>query len=179
MHPEKTAMKTVLFSLLLAFVASVPLFAQESASSSLAGILPAKIEDAKGKSIESSTLEGKYVGLYFSAHWCPPCRAFTPSLVKFRDKHADEDFEIVFVSLDNSEKEKKGYIREMKMNWPSIRGARSRDGEGLSKRFGISGIPALIILAPDGSVVTENGRGDVSASPDTALAKWKEKKNPS
>jgi len=22
------------------------------------------------------------LGLYFSAHWCPPCRAFTPELLK-------------------------------------------------------------------------------------------------
>ena len=28
----------------------------------------------------SSDLAGPVVGLYFSAHWCPPCRAFTPQL---------------------------------------------------------------------------------------------------
>ena len=22
----------------------------------------------------------KFIGVYFSAHWCPPCKAFTPVL---------------------------------------------------------------------------------------------------
>ena len=27
-------------------------------------------------------LKDKVVGIYFSAHWCPPCRSFTPELIK-------------------------------------------------------------------------------------------------
>lgn len=44
------------------------------------------------------------VGLYFSAHWCPPCRGFTPLLVDFYNslklKNGDVKLEIVFVSWD-------------------------------------------------------------------------------
>lgn len=150
----------------------------EEADAVLGGLLPAVLHDAAGKEVDVASLKGKTVALYFSAHWCPPCRAFTPSLVKFRDGHAEDDFEIVFVSLDNSESEKKTYIREMDMKWLSVPGAGSKEAEALAKRFEIRGIPALIVLSPDGSVVTADGRSDVSSSPETALRKWKEK-NPS
>ena len=143
-------------------------------------LLPAVLHDADGKEIDATSLKGKHVGLYFSAHWCPPCRAFTPSLVKFRDENAEKDFEIVFVSLDKSQGDKKKYIKQMEMKWPSIPGAGSRTADSLAQQFEISGIPALIILAPDGSVVTSQGREDVMMSSETALSKWKAKaKDPS
>lgn len=147
---------------------------------SVANLLPDVLHDASGKEVKTETLRGKFVGLYFSAHWCPPCRAFTPGLVKFRDEHADEDFEIVFVSLDNSEREKRKYIKRMDMKWLSIPGAQSKEADALAQQFEIRGIPSLIILAPDGSVVTPHGREDVMMSSETALSKWKEKaKDPS
>jgi thiol-disulfide isomerase/thioredoxin len=43
----------------------------------------ATLETKAGKSVSASeALAGKTVVLYFSAHWCPPCRAFTPQLAK-------------------------------------------------------------------------------------------------
>ncbi|CAF4876620.1 unnamed protein product, partial [Rotaria sp. Silwood1] len=48
--------------------------------------------------------KGKVIGLYFSAHWCPPCRGFTPILIDFYKKHSeDKNFEIIFISSDNDE----------------------------------------------------------------------------
>mmetsp|Transcript_119915 Transcript_119915/g.274753 ORF Transcript_119915/g.274753 Transcript_119915/m.274753 type:complete len:81 (-) Transcript_119915:67-309(-) len=32
--------------------------------------------------VDTSSLDGKTIGLYFSAHWCPPCRGFTPKLTE-------------------------------------------------------------------------------------------------
>merc|ERR1711998_777203 len=33
--------------------------------------------------VAMSTLANKNLAIYFSAHWCPPCRGFTPKLVVF------------------------------------------------------------------------------------------------
>ena len=42
--------------------------------------------DAKKTSVDTvGHLRGKHALLYFSAHWCPPCREFTPKLAKWCD----------------------------------------------------------------------------------------------
>lgn len=138
-----------------------------------AELLPDKLENSEGKKISAETVEGKFIGLYFSAGWCPPCRAFTPRLVEFRNAHAGENFEVVFVSFDKSNMEKRKYVRKAEMPWPSIRGAGRREARQLSRRFQIEGLPTLVIISPDGQIVSMNGRQDIMSAPDTALEKWK------
>ena len=55
------------------------------------------------------------VGLYFSAHWCPPCRGFTPKLADvYKELNGlEKSFEIVFLSSDKSEDAFKEYFNEM------------------------------------------------------------------
>lgn len=57
------------------------------------------------------------VGLYFSAHWCPPCRAFTPKLAdwykKLTERAIGDKFQIVFLSSDRDDKSYKEYFAEM------------------------------------------------------------------
>eukprot|EP00878_Enallax_costatus_P044465 GHUV01053103.1.p1 GENE.GHUV01053103.1~~GHUV01053103.1.p1 ORF type:complete len:175 (+),score=11.38 GHUV01053103.1:78-527(+) len=65
---------------------------------------------AGGESIDvpaDDALKGKHVGIYFSAHWCPPCRAFTPQLANTYTKLKKDgiDFEIVFVSMDRGQEQ--------------------------------------------------------------------------
>ena len=44
----------------------------------------------------------------------------------------------------------------------------------LAKKFDVSGIPALIIVKADGSIVTKNGRQDVqNKPPKSAFSSWK------
>src|SRR6056300_1084769 len=73
--------------------------------------LPDNLLDANGIEISSNELVGKFVGLYFSASWCGPCRSFTPKLVKFRDQHV-EKFEVVLVGSDGSEKAQANYMKK-------------------------------------------------------------------
>jgi nucleoredoxin len=47
--------------------------------------------------------------LYFSAHWCPPCRGFTPALAKFFKAANSDNLEdaIKKVPEEKKEEEKK------------------------------------------------------------------------
>ena len=118
----------------------------------------------------------KVIGLYFSAHWCPPCRAFTPKLVEFRNACVKnkQPFEIVFVSCDKDEKAMMGYMTEAKMSWVAVP-FNSQLRQELMQHFGVRGIPSLIILDSKGKTLSTNGRGDVTSEGAKAYRKWASK----
>ncbi|ONK75020.1 uncharacterized protein A4U43_C03F12500 [Asparagus officinalis] len=104
-----------------------------------------------------SSLVGKTVGLYFSAHWCPPCTKFTKRLVSIYNnlKEMNKEFEIVFVSLDKNEE---GYSQCYNdMPWLALP-YNMEFAKSLSRYFDIQGIPTLVIIGPDGKTVTREGR---------------------
>lgn len=116
---------------------------------------------------------GKVLGLYFSAHWCPPCRAFTPVLANFyRTLRAAgrTDFEIVFVSSDRSEAEFREYAGSMP--WLSLDYARRDVKDALAGAFSVSGIPTLVWLNHDGTPITLDGRKKVVEDPQGANFPW-------
>ena len=119
-QPCRNSMKTVISAALAAFLSlavpvavmaksdSVPKAESKTAEEVIdfAKLFNNKLTDAKGKRVKSESLaKTKYVAVYFSAHWCGPCRQFTPELVKFtKENRKDGNFEVVFISLDTSDK---------------------------------------------------------------------------
>ena len=146
---------------------------KEAKATGAVALFPEKLYNAKGEEVSRDELKDKIVGIYFSAHWCPPCRAFTPNLVKFRDENKD-DFEIVFVSSDKNADAQMNYMKESKMKWLTVKFG-TKEVQDLKKKYSVRGIPKLVIVGPDGKTITENGRGDVSQKPTTTLAAWKKK----
>lgn len=61
--------------------------------------------------------------LFYSAAWNPACVKFTPALVQFynEQKAAGANFEIIFVSGDDSEEEMRQHMADTKMPWPALR----------------------------------------------------------
>lgn len=53
------------------------------------------------------------MALYFSAHWCPPCRGFTPQLAAAMAGDRHPDIKVVFVSSDRSSGDFESYFAEM------------------------------------------------------------------
>ena len=122
---------------------------------------------AKGGEVvqTSAALADKVVAIYFSAHWCPPCRGFTPELAKAYAtyKAAGKNLEIVFASSDRDEKAFGEYFAEMP--WLALPFSERDRKEKLSSKFKGRGIPTLVILDTDGSVITTDGRSAVSEDP--------------
>eukprot|EP00928_Gymnodinium_smaydae_P100618 TRINITY_DN9915_c0_g1_i1.p1 TRINITY_DN9915_c0_g1~~TRINITY_DN9915_c0_g1_i1.p1 ORF type:complete len:402 (+),score=107.62 TRINITY_DN9915_c0_g1_i1:60-1265(+) len=120
------------------------------------------IVDALGPELVAKA-SGKYIGLYFSAHWCPPCRGFTPKLAEWYNAGLKDKLEVIFVSSDRDEASFKEYFGEMP--WSALP-FEKRDAKGmLSEMCGVEGIPSFAILNPDGSILTTDGRSKVSADP--------------
>lgn len=125
-----------------------------------------------------AALAGKHVAVYFSAHWCPPCRAFTPQLAKTYAKLQKDGvpFEVVFVSMDRSADQFDEYFSTMP--WLAVPYVDDQLRSVLTRKFKVMGIPQLVILAPDSTVLCANARGAVSADPDGGNFPWEGAKEP-
>lgn len=114
----------------------------------------------EGTAKTAEHLKGKsHVMIYFSAHWCPPCRGFTPKLAKwyneFMKSEKGKKTELIFQSWDQDEDKFKSYYKEMP--WVALPFKKVKFEE-----WGIGGIPTLVVLGPDAKIITKKGRAGVS-----------------
>ncbi len=125
------------------------------------------ISRADGTELEKK----KFVALYFSAHWCAPCRKFTPELVQYYQRMTAEhpDFELVFVSADRSRFGWETYISETKMPWLAV------DYDHLAelaevRNLGGASIPSLLVIDRGSHIVASSYEGEKYLGPQNALA---------
>ncbi len=113
------------------------------------------LQNAKGEKVSADVVGAKkYTLVYYSAHWCPPCRKFTPELVKWYN--ADhKDYEVVFVSSDKNNEKMLKYMSETKMPWVGT--VKGSDAEKALQKFQNGrGIPCLILLDENGKRISSS-----------------------
>jgi len=128
-----------------------------------------------GSKVGLDAIKGKTLGLYFSAHWCPPCRGFTPKLKEFYTEYKakDSDFEIIFCSSDREESAMQSYFKEDHGDYLALPYEKRKEKEALSSMFKVEGIPTFVVVGPDGKVVNANARGKITAGAAAVLeAGW-------
>ncbi|GLU01107.1 hypothetical protein SLE2022_184320 [Rubroshorea leprosula] len=109
-----------------------------------------------------SQLVGKTIGLYFGAHWCPPCRTFTLQLVEAYNElisNGAQSFEVILVSTDRDQKEFD--LNLSSMPWLAIP-FEDRTRQDLCRIFNIKAIPELALIGPDGKTITTKGKNMIS-----------------
>lgn len=106
----------------------------------------------------------RYLAFYYSAKWCPPCRAFTPELVstynEIKAKHPE--FELIFVSSDKDENAMQDYMKTYNMTWPALRFGEISVMRLLARPEYERGIPNLVFMDAEGKEIsvsyTPNGQ---------------------
>ena len=90
---------------------------------------------------------------------------FTPKLRKvYLDAKAEgKAFEIVFCSCDHSPADFKEYFSTMP--WKAVPFEKSEMREALNTKFGINGIPTLLLLDEASGVYNADGKQSVMADP--------------
>ena len=155
-------MPSILTGLALGLATSLASLPQESATTApassvstssekithakLISMIGPKLEKSDGSTVATKAfLEGKkYVLLYFSAGWCPPCRMFTPDLVKFaKENEKAEDFAVILVGADRSTDAQRKYMAKYKMEFPAV---PLQTAGALKRAYAGGGIPNLVVL---------------------------------
>jgi len=146
-----------------------------SSTAGLEALFGTKLQGKDGTVSTSEALAGKQaIGIYFSAHWCPPCRGFTPKLAEWYTKDLKaKGMEIVFVSSDRDEAAFKEYAAEQP--WLSLPYDERDLKASLSKKYKVQGIPSFVIVDGEGKTITTDGRSAVSQDPTGADFPWKPK----
>ncbi|XP_014468776.1 PREDICTED: nucleoredoxin-like [Dinoponera quadriceps] len=113
-----------------------------------------------------------FKGVYFSAHWCPPCKAFTPQLVDTyqRIRERGHDFEVIFVSSDRSEDSYNAYTETMP--WLKIPFSQEERRRKLARALDVQAIPTLVILDPRDNIITLDGRTELIEDPEGLNFPW-------
>jgi nucleoredoxin len=102
-------------------------------------------------------LTDKLILLYFSASFCGPCRRFTPTLKEFYSSNqTGEDFEVVFLSMDKSQKDYETYTSDMPWYALPFTENNKQLTKALAARYGVQGIPHLVIFDKDGSMLQQD-----------------------
>ena len=116
--------------------------------------------------------ESNFVGVYFGAHWAPPCRKFTTSLKKNYQEANEKgkQLEVIFCSSDGNED---AFVRNYNdMEWFAIDFNDQARKQSLSQLYGIMELPTLVILDRNGRVISLTGDKDLKEGTEKALENW-------
>ncbi len=117
-----------------------------------------------GSELDWASYRGKVVLIDFWASWCGPCREEFPNVLANYEKYHDRGFDVIGINLDDTRKAVTSFLEKEKMPWKTL--FNDKDGERgfenpLANRYGILGIPTVILVDQKGKVISLQARGEI------------------
>jgi len=114
--------------------------------------------DGKDRKLSEWIGHGQYVMIDFWASWCGPCRQEMPNVVANYAKYHEKGFEIIGISFDQKAEAWKSAVGQLGMTWPQLSDLGGWKSSAADV-YGISSIPASILIDGQGKIVAIDLRG--------------------
>jgi len=107
------------------------------------------LKDATGKTVRLSDYRGKVVLLNFWATWCGPCKIEIPWFMEFEQKHKDQGFAVLGVSMDDDGWDAvKPFLERQRINYRVVMGT-PEIGELYG---GVESLPTTFLIDREGRI---------------------------
>lgn len=102
-----------------------------------------------GDTVDLTNIIGKQVVLLdFWAVWCPPCRESLPGVGELWKEYGEKGVAVYAVNLGDEPANIQAFLQDLGVEVPVL-----LDPAGdIATQYGVSGIPHLVIIGPDGVV---------------------------
>jgi peroxiredoxin len=117
------------------------------------------LPDINGKNVSLSDYKNKYILLDFWGSWCQPCRDENKNLVRTYSEFKDKGFDILGVSCETQRHWWVDAVQSDKITWENVSDLTGRFNKA-SLIYGINYYPANFLIAPDGTIIGKDLRGD-------------------
>lgn len=127
-------------------------------------------QDPEGSKVRFSDFagKGKYILVDFWASWCGPCKKEIPNIAAVYEKYKGEDFDVLSIAVWDKPEDTKIAAVEHGVVWNQIINAQKIPTD----IYGIEGIPHIMLIGPDGTILKRNLRGgDIEKAVSEALGR--------